>query len=496
MSAAPSPSPSLPRVPPPLPASGAIGTAHPIAVQASAADGRWVVACQARSDTNGDGAIRVAIGPHGDFYGDRMVPYLIVGEGEGEAIEAYIASDPAERTMVTLEGGALTLRDMSSGSRSVLDSGGFTRDAKGAGGDMIAGFDRERSLVYLRGADPLARKLVVHALADGRETTIDPGPGKLLRAFVPADGRYVVVAVDLPVGGRILGRASYSSRYRGPCRGPVTSSYSFGGGGPPGEVRVIDLESGLRWSLRRGEGRLVGVLGEQAIVRRDDRSIWGAGLDGSAPRLLVHASCRGVILAASARRGSLLIRCESIERPRLQIHDATGVRLLEHSTFAGGPDEWWGGDRPRPLVRLDNRSMLAVDLETEHMRRIELPAADEGRIIEWDAHHLLQRSGGSLQVIDLEDGVVRALDAQAGEYPRGEVEGSIVAVDRVIVDLAAGELLGLVPALPEALTASGHALTPEPQAAAGVWVSDAVAQGPLRWRWPTACAGTCPKGPV
>lgn len=66
----------------------------------------------------------------------------------------------------------------------------------------------------------------------------------------------------------------------------------------------------------------------------------------------------------------------------------------------------------------------------------------------------------------------------------------------MIVDLAAGELLGAVPAPPQALSAAGHALTAEPPGGRRVWIHDAVPAGPLRWREPEACAGTCPEGPV
>jgi len=54
----------------------------------------------------------------------------------------------------------------------------------------------------------------------------------------------------------------------------------------------------------------------------------------------------------------------------------------------------------------------------------------------------------------------------------------------------------VVPAVPAALTAGGHALTAEAPAPGGVRMSGVVTQGPLRWRWPTACVGTCPEGPV
>src|SRR5689334_16898306 len=70
--------------------SGPIGTDGAIVIEASDPDGRWVVACQARTDTNGDGKVEVNIGLHGDTFGDAMTPYLVVGTGAGEAIDAFV----------------------------------------------------------------------------------------------------------------------------------------------------------------------------------------------------------------------------------------------------------------------------------------------------------------------------------------------------------------------------------------------------------------------
>src|SRR5687767_9734010 len=59
-------------LPPPAGAHGEIGTRHPLLLQALAADGRWCIICQARTDTNHDGEISASIGRHGDTVGDIL----------------------------------------------------------------------------------------------------------------------------------------------------------------------------------------------------------------------------------------------------------------------------------------------------------------------------------------------------------------------------------------------------------------------------------------
>ncbi|HYO64527.1 MAG TPA: hypothetical protein VEU33_00485 [Archangium sp.] len=58
--------------------AGPIGTRHPILFQRAAKDGRWLIACQAREDTHGDGKLEVRYGRYGDTFGDRLAPYLFL----------------------------------------------------------------------------------------------------------------------------------------------------------------------------------------------------------------------------------------------------------------------------------------------------------------------------------------------------------------------------------------------------------------------------------
>src|SRR5882672_482501 len=63
----------------------AIGTSAPFFVLAAAPEGRWVVACQAREDSDGSGAIDARVREDGTFAGDDLVPYLFRSGPAGDA---------------------------------------------------------------------------------------------------------------------------------------------------------------------------------------------------------------------------------------------------------------------------------------------------------------------------------------------------------------------------------------------------------------------------
>lgn len=74
-----------------------MGTPHPLLVQGGSDRFSWLVACQARRDTDSDGRIQVLIGQHGETLGDQLSPYFMVAEGPGERIDRYIGSSRSGR---------------------------------------------------------------------------------------------------------------------------------------------------------------------------------------------------------------------------------------------------------------------------------------------------------------------------------------------------------------------------------------------------------------
>ena len=124
----------------------ALGTADPIELIASARNGRWVVACQAR--------------------GGPMRPYVIRGEGAGQPIDGFVTSSPDDRWIAVLRDGKLVLIDDADGTEhivpeaDILDPGVAPR----FGGDS-------RHLLYFRIVDG-ARIPVIRDLSAQRDRLI------------------------------------------------------------------------------------------------------------------------------------------------------------------------------------------------------------------------------------------------------------------------------------------------------------------------------------
>src|SRR5262245_45098586 len=72
----------------PPPDARFIGTAHPYTIEAVTP--RFIILCQAREDTNHNGAISVRVEMHGDTGGDELVPYLILSDGPGERLDVLV----------------------------------------------------------------------------------------------------------------------------------------------------------------------------------------------------------------------------------------------------------------------------------------------------------------------------------------------------------------------------------------------------------------------
>jgi hypothetical protein len=213
-----------------------IGTAHPVMVKQIADDGSWLVACEARRDTDGDGKIRVSYGFHGRTYGDDLEPYLIIGSGPGTRIDAFVSQSDDGRWVAVIRGGKLVLIDTTAHTELVV-SGADTRDdgdpysvARAAN---ISG-DGTR-MTYFR-----SDRLVIRELATGRERSVELG-GVPWHAVVDDAGHLARVDV-LPTGSRFNG-ASTSLAER-ECRGPELSFIAEDYIGATATTRWLDLDTG------------------------------------------------------------------------------------------------------------------------------------------------------------------------------------------------------------------------------------------------------------
>ena len=140
------------------PVLGPVGSPHPITVIRNAANGRWIVACQARRDTDGVPGIRARRLEHG-YGGDKLMPYLIRGAGDGIAIDGFVAASSDDRWLAVVRDGALVLIDDVSGHEQVLHGA----DVRGEWPNprQVAAFDvNSTHVVYVSLVDGQSRVVV------------------------------------------------------------------------------------------------------------------------------------------------------------------------------------------------------------------------------------------------------------------------------------------------------------------------------------------------
>lgn len=240
--AAPIPTPPTPppTPPPPTPARE-IGTAHPLTLQALDPDGRWLLICQARTDTDGDGKIDIHVGHHGDLYGDAMVPYLVFVDGPGDAIETFVSRSRDGRWLAVIRNKALELVDaeVPGAPRTVALVDADLRDDGFPFGDARAASiaDDGARMTYFRHT-AAGDRIVIRDLATGRERVVDVA-GQAWRMWVTADGRWAKVAVQR--AGAAFPEMGTSLSARG-CRGPIMSYSTYGLSGERPSEKWLDLD--------------------------------------------------------------------------------------------------------------------------------------------------------------------------------------------------------------------------------------------------------------
>lgn len=220
------------------PVDGAVvGTAHPIVVEAVAQNGAWVVICQARTDTDGDGEIAVHVGMHGDTYGDVMRPYVVRGAGEGEAIESLVGYTRDGRWLVALRAGKLSLLDARSGTWSDLAGADVRDDGVPLGPHRAASIARAGDrMTYFKDDETI----VVRELSTGTENVVKVPGARVWRVEVEPLGHWALVyaiRTDSDKDGALTWPSVRTSLSDRDCRGPIMS-YSTGGwaGDKPDEL--------------------------------------------------------------------------------------------------------------------------------------------------------------------------------------------------------------------------------------------------------------------
>lgn len=100
--------------------SAPFGFDRPTLLQAVDFERRWVVACFALEDSDHDGKLEVHIARHGETYGDRTSPFLLLPGAAPEAVDDYFAASRDGRYLAYARDQRLWLLDVENGTRRNL----------------------------------------------------------------------------------------------------------------------------------------------------------------------------------------------------------------------------------------------------------------------------------------------------------------------------------------------------------------------------------------
>lgn len=481
----------VPGEPSTAPPAGPFGTAHRFNLMEASPDGRWLIACQAREDTDKNGRIdeddhTFAHPRFGE--GDRAVTYLFLDSGLGTPIEDFLGADVSGRYLAVVRNQTLFLLDAWTRDERELVRFRVTDSTRpdAVSPPPVARFSSDgRHMLYLREAQGRV-SAVVRELSSGREQQVEAGAGELRNADFSAAGDWVNLWVhteDIPEDsseGEPRERPTHSSsRLRGACKLD-----------PKGE-RYRMMEDVLVWRARRVEGgplhelRGAARMDERApltlllgrfILRRGDAGELFAE-DGSGRRTeWVPAFCQGRILLADPLRELVVVACTykgpeslaSVELHGAEVHQPLDFLVTYRGEDAGPPSFPF----PR-LVSLpegfpehltpdglmsqlvDPRSVL-IDLETRALHRVSDDIVTTRGLLALlrarlhlephevmsgsDVKELVKTRRLALSLWDIETGKRTLLSEHVPHW--GFRAGSLVLAGGVVVDMESRQVVG------------------------------------------------------
>jgi hypothetical protein len=454
-----------------LPPAGA-PLAGPLVFEAAAPDARWVSVCQARSDTNGDGRISVAVSERGEWTGDRMQRYLEFASGEEQSIDDLLLSSPDGRWLVLRLAEHVELYDTLTGARHDLSALGA--DSRPEPNDVSAhralAFSAD-SLFYLRNADG-GSELVRRSLLDAGERVLLKSSDPIARLQLDPAGKLITLSIarsENARNGRFVWPYRLDDSAR-PCRGTLTRYQGHNPNADPFTSAVVDVDGAHAEFV----DNLAAVFGS-AIVQRDaDGALWLT--HGKERRAIADKACAGRVLLADATTDTLLVGCVIEKRPgRLNVVAVSGK---QHTSL--DIEVALLGDEPvrasRRLVALyPGADCVLYDTQKQALHRLRAGDA----VLSTVGARALVRRGKSLLFFDAESESETALAADLDPFGSLLTTAGHVFASPWLVDVEGGRRRGRVSGKALALSTSGAVLVPAVPAA-----EQSLDEGPLTWRAP------------
>ncbi|HTQ02266.1 MAG TPA: hypothetical protein VMI54_00365 [Polyangiaceae bacterium] len=433
-----------------------VDDAGPLSLERMGASGAWLVVCR----QNGAPRLELALS------GRPLEP-----------LDDLLGWDPTGEFVVVRRAGVVSLLDVATGASTNLSELGF--DDR----DDVLDYRQHRALAFDPRGEILAyvRKnpngaIVLRTLATGAERTAVTSGGEPWRLAWDASGATLVVdtvAADPARPGHADFPVHLRHGARLACSGLLPHFH-------------VNADLGVRPStlLVTRDGLVSRVVtdfalpfGQDYVARGSDGAL---ALVRAGKRLpLGEADCGGRVLMADPTRDLLLVSCTNDKaRPKHVGVELVGPGFRQELGVvvqSMALDRW--PEVPSRLVPLyPGSDALLVDLDA----RRTVPLAPGDRVLATSGAAALVRRDKTLVWIDTLRGSETVLFDAIPPFAGLVVEGSLVAVGSLVVDVAAGRVLGTLPGRPLALSAEGAGLIPE----GGFQTSTAFARGPLRWRPP------------
>ncbi|MBX7079279.1 MAG: hypothetical protein K1X88_08855 [Nannocystaceae bacterium] len=456
-----------------------VGSGGPMVIGRADPLGRWIMFCEVRRDTDGDGRVWGGASNHG-LVGDVFEPQLW-REGTQQPLQAFLDASDDGRWLVLRARDATVLVDVERGTQTPLqvapaaDPYSFAPRVEFARGAA--------RMLYVRSVVD-GGEVVVRELDSGREHALHADGGTLWRAWFDDDGEHVWAdrvdggVDDLPVADTnlVLGACQASA---------ATSTWGAWSGQPPQRLTAQDGRL-----LAPSPGGLA-YLGGALLEREDDGRL--VLRRGGARSEVAPAACQARVLHLDRAKQLLFYACESEARTDTEQRDGWS------RTEVRAPLRRWYGGASMPVGEvltlwdhdvLDHRWLVnETDAGVEF--DFDTGAAASPRrnwiVAKWREQGLVVLRDGTPCLVELATQVRRCFEGERridpSFYGSESITGGPVVMLPVgasrgaVVDLVAARVLGFVPerARVHAVDANGRVLVGPPD-------EYGVIAGPLQWQ--------------